>query len=236
MSRLFYDTLVGLGKQGRPPGRCGLVGTIHKAERADGPPPLPWPLCASSHIPWNERSPHLGSRLPSRNSPIRNRRRLCPTVRRRLSGWKGWNYPIRKRPTDLKSAKPTGTHPLPRRLRSRPRDQRVRQDDRVANTPARTIIKNLVSGAAPAPEPWERVAHGGSSGNRSGPSHVPQGVFRRLAGLSAVDPCNPPVTLVDLVAVVGDARLDQEPIRRRRVVLSYDLVGRVGIRAAAHAM
>ena len=139
-------------------------------------------------------------------------------------------------PTDLKSAKPTRTHPLPRRLRSRPRDQRVRQDDRVANTPARTIIKNLVSGAAPAPEPWERVAHGGSSGNRSGPSHVPQGVFRRLAGLSAVDPCNPPVTLVDLVAVVGDARLDQEPIRRRRVVLSYDLVGRVGIRAAAHAM
>ena len=99
-----------------------------------------------------------------------------------------------------------------------------------------TVIKNLVSGAAPAPEPWERVAHGGSSGNRSGPSHVPQGVFRRLAGLSAVDPCNPPVTLVDLVAVVGDARLDQEPIRRRRVVLSYDLVGRVGIRAAAHAM
>ncbi len=136
----------------------------------------------------------------------------------------------------LKSAKPTGTHPLPRRLRSRPRDQRVRQDDRIANTPARTIIKNLVSGAAPAPEPWERVAHGGSSGNRSGPSHVPQGVFRRLAGLSAVDPCNPPVTLVDLVAVVGDARLDQEPIRRRRVVLSYNLVGRVGIRAAAHAM
>ncbi len=113
VSRLFYDTLVGLGKQGRPPGRCGLVGTIHKAERADGPPPLPWPLCASSHIPWNERSPHLGSRLPSRNSPIRNRRRLCPTVRRRLSGWKGWNYPIRKRPTDLKSAKPTGAHPLP---------------------------------------------------------------------------------------------------------------------------
>ena len=35
-------------------------------------------------------------------------------------------------PTDLKSAKPTGTHPLPRRLRSRPREMWGRQDDRDA--------------------------------------------------------------------------------------------------------
>ena len=46
-------------------------------------------------------------------------------------------------------------------------------------------------------------------------------------GSSVVDSRNPPVTFVHLVAIVfvGDTGLDKKPIRHRRVILSYDLVG-----------
>ena len=55
------------------------------------------------------------------------------------------------------------------------------------------------------------------------------------SGSAMLDLLDPPVMRIDLAAavLVGDAGLDQEPIRHPRVVLADDLVGGIGIAAAA---
>ena len=50
----------------------------------------------------------------------------------------------------------------------------------------------------------------------------------------AVDALDPPVTLIDLqiLGFIGDAGLDEKPVRHGRVVLADDFIGRVGVATA----